>query len=73
KLDPRTGKEIEKSPQFLKSGDVAIVRFKPIKLTVVEKYSEFPQLGRFAMRDMNRTVGIGIVTDVKPANVMIRK
>ena len=72
KLDPRTGKVIEEKPQFLKPGDVAIVRFKPIKPMVVEKFSDFPPLGRFAMRDMNRTIGIGIITDVKPAKVEIR-
>jgi len=72
KLDPRTGKTIEEKPQFLKPGDVAIVRFKPIKPMVVEKFSDFPPLGRFAMRDMNRTIGIGIITDVKPAQVEIR-
>ncbi len=72
KLDPRTGKVIEEHPQFLKPGDVAIVRFKPVKPMVIEKFSEFPALGRFAMRDMNRTIGIGIVTDVKPAKVEIR-
>jgi elongation factor 1-alpha len=72
KLDPRTGKVIEQKPPFLKPGDVAIVKFKPIKPMVIEKFSDFPQLGRFAMRDMNRTIGIGIVTDVVPAKVEIR-
>ncbi|MCE4599879.1 MAG: translation elongation factor EF-1 subunit alpha [Desulfurococcales archaeon] len=72
KLDPRTGQVIEEKPQFLKPGEVAIVRFKPIKPMVIEKFSEIPQLGRFAMRDMNRTIGIGIVTEVKPAKVEIR-
>jgi elongation factor 1-alpha len=73
KLDPRTGQVVEKNPQFLKMGDAAIVKFKPIKPMVIEKYSEFPQLGRFAMRDMGKTVGIGVVIDVKPAKVEIRK
>jgi len=72
KLDPRTGKVVEEKPQFLKPGDVAIVKFKPVKPMVIEKFSDFPALGRFAMRDMNRTIGIGIVTDVKPAKVEIR-
>ncbi len=72
KLDPRTGQVIEKNPSFLKQGDAAIVRFKPIKPMVIEKYSEFPQLGRFAMRDMGKTIGIGVVVDVKPAKVEIR-
>lgn len=72
KLDPRTGQEAEKNPQFLKQGDVAIVKFKPIKPLCVEKYSEFPPLGRFAMRDMGKTVGVGVIVDVKPAKVEIK-
>jgi elongation factor 1-alpha len=72
RLDPRTGKVVEEKPAFLKPGNVAIVKFKPIKPMVIEKFSDFPPLGRFAMRDMNRTIGIGIVTDVKPAKVEIR-
>lgn len=72
KLDPRTGQEAEKNPQFLKQGDVAIVKFKPIKPLCVEKYNEFPPLGRFAMRDMGKTVGVGIIVDVKPAKVEIK-
>jgi elongation factor 1-alpha len=72
KLDPRTGKVIEKNPSFIKQGEVAIVKFKPIKPMVIEKFSEFPALGRFAMRDMGKTVGIGIVIDVKPRKVEIR-
>ncbi|WP_440058995.1 translation elongation factor EF-1 subunit alpha [Thermogladius sp. 4427co] len=73
KLDPRTGKEIEKNPQFIKQGDSAIVKFKPIKPLVIEKFSDFPPLGRFAMRDMGKTIGIGVVTEVKPAEVKIKK
>jgi len=72
KLDPRTGQEAEKNPQFLKQGDVAIVKFKPIKPLCIEKYSEFPPLGRFAMRDMGKTVGVGVIIDVKPAKVEIK-
>jgi len=67
KLDPRTGQVTEKNPPFIKQGDVAIVRFKPLKPMVIEKYSDFPQLGRFAMRDMGKTVGIGTVNEIKPA------
>jgi len=72
RLDPRTGQIAEKNPQFLKVGDSAIVRFKPIKPMVIEKFSEFPQLGRFAMRDMGKTVGIGVVMDLKQAKVEIK-
>ncbi len=64
KKDPRTGQTIQKNPEFIKNGDVAIVRIKPTRPVVVEKYSEFPQLGRFAVRDMGQTVAAGIVLDV---------
>ncbi len=72
KLDPRTGKVVEKNPKFIKMGEAAIVRFKPIKPLVIEKYSDFPPLGRFAMRDMGKTIGIGVVIDVKPRQVEIK-
>ena len=69
KLDPRTGAVLEDHPKFLKTGDVAIVRLKPNKPVVVEKYSDFPPLGRFAIRDSGRTVAAGVVIDVKPAEI----
>ncbi|MGC8975145.1 MAG: translation elongation factor EF-1 subunit alpha [Thermoprotei archaeon] len=69
KLDPKTGQIAEKNPQFIKVGESAIMKFQPIKPMVVEKYSEIPQLGRFAMRDMGKTVGIGVIIDVVPAEI----
>lgn len=69
KIDPRTGSVIEEHPSFLKQGESAIVRFKPIKPVVVEKYQDLPPLGRFALRDMGRTIAAGIVMDVKPAEI----
>ncbi|MEM0074662.1 MAG: translation elongation factor EF-1 subunit alpha, partial [Candidatus Micrarchaeaceae archaeon] len=59
KKDPKTGQTLQKNPEFIKNGDVAIVKVKPTKPTVIEKYSDFPQLGRFAVRDMGRTVAAG--------------
>ncbi|MEK6954604.1 MAG: translation elongation factor EF-1 subunit alpha [Candidatus Micrarchaeota archaeon] len=66
KKDPKTVQTAQKNPDFIKTGDVAIVRIKPSKPTVVEKYSEFPALGRFAIRDMGQTVAAGIVLEVVP-------
>jgi len=73
KLDPRTGKIAERNPQFIKSGESAVIKFRPIKPMVLEKYSTIPQLGRFAMRDMGKTIGIGVVMDLTPAKVEIKK
>ncbi|MFH0971855.1 MAG: translation elongation factor EF-1 subunit alpha [Candidatus Micrarchaeota archaeon] len=64
--DPKTGQAAKKNPDFIKTGDVAIVKVRPEKPTVVEKYSDFPALGRFAIRDMGQTVAAGIVLDVVP-------
>jgi elongation factor 1-alpha len=65
KKDPRTGQSLGK-PEFLKTGDVAIVRIQPTKPVVVEKFQEFPPLGRFAVRDMGTTIAAGVVLDVVP-------
>jgi elongation factor 1-alpha len=64
KKDPKTGQTLQKNPEFIKNGDVAIVKVRPTKPVVVEKYSEFPQLGRFAIRDMGQTVAAGVILDV---------
>ena len=72
RLDPKTGKIAEKNPQFIRPGESAVIKFKPIKPMVIEKYSDFPQLGRFAMRDMGKTIGIGVIIDIKPMKVEVR-
>jgi elongation factor 1-alpha len=36
----------------------------PLKPVALEPYSEFPQLGRFAIRDMGITIGAGIVREI---------
>lgn len=64
KKDPKTGQTLQKNPEFIKNGDVAIVRVKTTRPIVAEKYNEFPHLGRFAIRDMGQTVAAGIILDV---------
>ncbi len=66
KIDPRTGQVIEENPSFIKRGEAAVVKFKPLKPFVIEKYKDFPALGRFAVRDMGITIAAGIVLDVVP-------
>ncbi|VVB98596.1 Elongation factor 1-alpha [uncultured archaeon] len=64
KKDPKTGQPVPGKPDFLKTGDVAIVKIQPLKPIVIEKFSDFPPLGRFAIRDMGQTVAAGVVLDV---------
>ena len=65
KVDRRTGKSIEEAPKFVKSGDAAMVRMIPSKPMCVEKFAEYPPLGRFAVRDMRQTVAVGVIKDVE--------
>jgi len=67
KKDPKSGQVLEKNPTTIKTGDVAVVKVKPLKPVVVEKFSDFPPLGRFAIRDMGATVAAGVVLDVVKA------
>jgi len=66
KIDRRTGKEIEKEPKFIKSGDAGIVELIPSKPMCVEAFSDYAPLGRFAVRDMRQTVAVGVIKAVTP-------
>mgnify|MGYP005841152013 CR=1 FL=1 len=64
KLDPRTGQVVEEKPSFLKTGDAAWVRMEPLRPIAIETYNDFPELGRFAVRDMGTTVAAGVVKEI---------
>lgn len=66
KKDPKTGQPVPGKVDFIKTGDVAVIKIKPLKPVVIEKFSEYPPLGRFAIRDMGQTVAAGVVLDIKP-------
>jgi len=59
----RGGKEVENT--FMKTGDQGVVKIRPTRPMVVEKASDFPPLGRFAIRDMGQTVAVGVAVDVE--------
>merc|ERR1719498_146655 len=63
KIDRRTGKVMEENPQFIKSGDCGMVELLPQKPMVVEVFSQYPPLGRFAVRDMRQTVAVGVIKE----------
>ena len=64
KIDARTGQVTEEKPSFLKTGDSALVKLRPVRPIVIESYSELPQLGRFAVRDMGTTIAVGVVQQI---------
>jgi len=64
KLDPSTGEVAEENPDFIQSGDAAIVTVRPQKPLSLEPSREIPELGSFAVRDMGQTIAAGKVLDV---------
>ena len=51
-------------PKFVKNGDACMVTLEPTKPMCVEAFSEYPPLGRFAVRDMRQTVAVGVIKAV---------
>eukprot|EP01129_Flabellula_baltica_P014283 TRINITY_DN6801_c0_g1_i1.p1 TRINITY_DN6801_c0_g1~~TRINITY_DN6801_c0_g1_i1.p1 ORF type:complete len:439 (+),score=54.68 TRINITY_DN6801_c0_g1_i1:35-1318(+) len=66
RIDKKTREKIEENPPFIKQGMSALVKIVPTKRMCVESYNHYPQLGRFAVRDMNETVAIGVIKSVTP-------
>lgn len=65
KLDSKTGEVKEENPDFLKTGDSAVVKVKPTRNLSIEKAEDFSELGQFAIRDMGKTVAAGQVIDIE--------
>jgi len=64
KIDRRTGQVLEEEPKSVKAGDCAMVTLTPNKPMCCEVFSEYPPLGRFAVRDMKQTVAVGVIKNV---------
>merc|ERR1719230_306582 len=69
KMDRRSGKVLEEEPKFVKNGDACMVKLEPTKPMCVEAFSEYPPLGRFAVRDMRQTVAVGVIKAVDKTQV----
>jgi elongation factor 1-alpha len=64
KLDKRTGKILVQNPDNVQTGDVCIVKVEPKIPLCVEQFKDFPPLGRFCVRDLGRTVAVGVVKTI---------
>ena len=64
-LEKTTKGEKEANPAFLKTGDACLVRFGPTKPMAIEQMDTFPQLARFAIRDMGKTVAAGVCMKIE--------
>jgi elongation factor 1-alpha len=59
----KNGKEA--NPSFLKNGDACLIRFQPTKPFAIEQMDTFPELSRFAIRDMGKTVAAGVCLKIE--------
>ena len=59
----KAGKEA--NPSFLKNGDACLIRFQPTKPMSIEQMDTFPELSRFAIRDMGKTVAAGVCLKIE--------
>ncbi|WP_135828240.1 translation elongation factor EF-1 subunit alpha [Halorussus halobius] len=64
KIDPSSGEVEEEDPDFIQSGDAAVVTVRPQKPLSIESASEIPELGSFAVRDMGQTIAAGRVLEI---------
>ncbi len=64
-LNPKDGTTLKENPDYIKTGDLAVVKVIPDRPVVLEKVSEIPQMGRFAIRDMGQTVAAGQCIDLE--------
>lgn len=69
KMDKRSGKTTEEHPKTIKSGDAAMVVMEPLKPMVVEAFTDYAPLGRFAVRDMKMTIAVGVIKAVEKKEV----
>lgn len=63
KIDPKTGATAQENPDFIKTGDAAVIKCKPTKALIIEKQKDMPEMARFAIRDMGMTVAAGVCID----------
>jgi elongation factor 1-alpha len=50
-----------------------MIKLVPQKPMCVEVFSEYPPLGRFAVRDMKQTVAVGVIKAVEKKDLTKKK
>jgi peptide chain release factor subunit 3 len=61
-IDMKTKKPMKKKVLFVKAGAIVLCRIQVNNSICVEKFADFPQLGRFTLRTEGKTVAVGKVT-----------
>jgi len=61
------GGKPEANPDFIKNGDIAKVKLKPVGNLVLETQADNPHMSRFAIRDFGSTVAAGVCIEITAA------
>lgn len=69
-LDRKTGKRSKKPPQFAKKGMQIIAKVETTAPICLETYKDYPQLGRFTLRDEGKTIAMGKVLKLLDSGVV---
>jgi len=69
RIDPINLTPDAKFPEALNSGDVGKVILSPLEPMCIEKYSEFPELGRFVVEGKRGAAAAGIVLETNSTGV----
>ncbi|CAL8272064.1 unnamed protein product [Lota lota] len=60
-VDKKSGEKSKTRPRFVKQDQVCIARLRTAGTICLETFKEFPQMGRFTLRDEGKTIAIGKV------------
>ncbi len=61
-IDKKTGAKVMK--RFVRQDEKCIMRLESAEAFCLEPFKEFPQMGRFTLRDEGKTIAIGKVLKV---------
>ncbi|KAJ8086576.1 translation termination factor GTPase eRF3 [Marasmius tenuissimus] len=68
-FDKATGRKSKKPPQYAKKGQKIVALVEATAPVCVERFADYPQLGRFTLRDEGRTIAIGKITKLVDSSV----
>ncbi|KAM5540361.1 hypothetical protein V8D89_005819 [Ganoderma adspersum] len=68
-FDKATGRKSKKPPQFAKRGQKIVALIETAQAVCVERFADYPQLGRFTLRDEGKTIAIGKITKLVDSGI----
>lgn len=57
-VDKKTGEKSKTRPRFVKQDQVCIARLRAAGVICLETFKDFPQMGRFTLRDEGKDGGV---------------